>query len=72
MKVARAAILPTALIRIIVRQQLNCALENGNDLRSWTVDQILEDLNRYSAECEGLTPDEMRLHVEEWRREQLQ
>lgn len=61
-----------AQTRAVVREQLGYALENGEDLRSWTVDQILEDLNRYSAECEGLTPDEMRPHVEEWRRERLQ
>lgn len=57
------------MLRQHVFEALNNAIENGYDLRQWSAEQIIDDLNRYAADLEAYMPEELRPHIEAWLQE---
>lgn len=53
-----------------VFSNLNSARDNDYDVSLWPVEDIIADLQAFSADLEGNTTDELRPHVEAWLTEQ--
>lgn len=49
-----------------VFSNLDDALANGYDVRDWTPDEIVCDLQAYAADCESVSADQLRPHVVAW------
>lgn len=50
----------------LIFSNLDDALANGYDVRDWTTDEIVTDLQCYAADCEDASADALRPHVEAW------
>jgi len=54
------------MLREMVHESLRNAVENGYDLTTWSVDQIVDDLLTCDGELETYAPEDIRPFVEEW------
>jgi hypothetical protein len=52
--------------RETIFEALAFAVENGYDLKTWSVGDIILDLQAYCEDCQDMGDAELRPHVEEW------
>lgn len=69
---ATEAVLAAYQLKVIVFSNLNDALANDYDVRTWTAADIAADLVAFAADCEDYDPEELAPHIETWLKEHAQ